>query len=85
MNGECKFSDKVNTYYIFCWKKFLNFLKNKLIYKKCCFAHGKEELKAKINLPENYKTKPCKQYFTQGYCPYGKEFIFFLSRILFKK
>eukprot|EP01016_Furgasonia_blochmanni_P001156 TRINITY_DN1042_c0_g1_i1.p1 TRINITY_DN1042_c0_g1~~TRINITY_DN1042_c0_g1_i1.p1 ORF type:complete len:230 (-),score=33.79 TRINITY_DN1042_c0_g1_i1:237-926(-) len=38
---------------------------------KCCFAHGKEELKVKTHLHSNYKTKPCKQYHLTGYCPYG--------------
>lgn len=38
---------------------------------KCSFAHGKQELKTKIHLSNNYKTKPCKQYFFQGVCSYG--------------
>jgi hypothetical protein len=38
---------------------------------KCCFAHGKHELKSKTFSHMKYKTKPCKQYYQTGYCPYG--------------
>jgi len=39
---------------------------------KCCFAHGRKELKAKVLTHVKYKTKPCKQYHQTGYCPYGQ-------------
>jgi hypothetical protein len=39
---------------------------------KCCFAHGRYELKAKVLTHVKYKTKPCKQYHQTGYCPYGQ-------------
>jgi len=39
---------------------------------KCCFAHGRHELKAKALTHIKYKTKPCKQYHQTGYCPYGQ-------------
>jgi len=39
---------------------------------KCCFAHGRGELKAKVLTHVKYKTKPCKQYHQTGYCPYGQ-------------
>jgi len=39
---------------------------------KCCFAHGKHELKNKTVIHNKYKTKPCKQYHQSGYCPYGQ-------------
>jgi hypothetical protein len=39
---------------------------------KCCFAHGKHELKNKTLIHNKYKTKPCKQYHQTGYCPYGQ-------------
>jgi len=39
---------------------------------KCCFAHGRDELKAKVLTHVKYKTKPCKQYHQSGYCPYGQ-------------
>jgi hypothetical protein len=39
---------------------------------KCCFAHGKHELKNKTVIHMKYKTKPCKQYHQTGYCPYGQ-------------
>jgi len=39
---------------------------------KCCFAHGKHELKSKTIIHVKYKTKPCKQYHQSGYCPYGQ-------------
>jgi len=40
--------------------------------EKCCFAHGKHELKAKALTHIKYKTKPCKQYHQTGFCPYGQ-------------
>jgi len=39
---------------------------------KCCFAHGRHELKNKTLIHVKYKTKPCKQYHQTGYCPYGQ-------------
>jgi len=39
---------------------------------KCCFAHGRKELKAKVLTHIKYKTKPCKQYHQNGNCPYGQ-------------
>jgi len=39
---------------------------------KCCFAHGRKELKAKVLTHVKYKTKPCKQYHQTGNCPYGQ-------------
>jgi hypothetical protein len=39
---------------------------------KCCFAHGRNELKAKVLTHVKYKTKPCKQYHQTAYCPYGQ-------------
>lgn len=38
---------------------------------KCSFAHGPQELKEKCHLNSNFKTRPCKQYFLNGMCPYG--------------
>ena len=38
---------------------------------KCSFAHGVEELTEKKHLPSNYKTKICKQFHEELYCPYG--------------
>jgi hypothetical protein len=38
---------------------------------KCAFAHGFEELSEKRNLPNNYKTKICKQFHEEMYCTYG--------------
>ena len=40
--------------------------------KDCSFAHGDNELKARVNIPSRYKTKPCKQFHEKLYCPYGK-------------
>lgn len=37
----------------------------------CSFAHGDHELKEKTDVPRNYKTKPCKRYHRDMYCPYG--------------
>ena len=38
---------------------------------KCCFAHGRHELRAKKHLNNKYKSKICKHYHRSGYCPYG--------------
>lgn len=38
---------------------------------KCSFAHGVEELRLPLRLPEKYKTKACRQFFEAGYCMYG--------------
>ena len=38
---------------------------------KCSFAHGYDELREKMFVPNNYKTINCKQYFELGYCNYG--------------
>ena len=37
---------------------------------KCRFAHGKEELIAKVQ-GANYKKEKCKSFYERGYCPYG--------------
>ena len=37
----------------------------------CAFAHGYEELRNKLNMGSNYKTKKCKQFHELGYCIYG--------------
>jgi hypothetical protein len=37
----------------------------------CAFAHGKQELELKNHVPENYKTKVCKQFHEEGFCAYG--------------
>lgn len=39
--------------------------------ERCAFAHGYQELRQKQYLANNYKTKPCKQFFELGYCMYG--------------
>ena len=37
----------------------------------CSFAHGYEELRNKVNMGNNYKTKKCKQFHEIGFCIYG--------------
>ena len=39
--------------------------------KKCAFAHGFEELRAKV-VSKNFRTKDCKNYSQFGYCKYGE-------------
>ena len=38
------------------------------------FAHGENDLRSplKEEKKSSYKTKLCKQFFCEGYCPYGK-------------
>ena len=38
---------------------------------KCSFAHGVEEIRAKVLVPSNYKTVKCKQFFERGHCNFG--------------
>ncbi|CAG9316774.1 unnamed protein product [Blepharisma stoltei] len=38
---------------------------------QCAFAHGIHELREKTALPNNYRTKRCKQFYELGYCLYG--------------
>jgi hypothetical protein len=38
---------------------------------RCSFAHTKNLLMMKTNLPVNYKTKMCRKFQFNGYCPYG--------------
>lgn len=47
---------------------------------KCSFAHGEHELHKKVHLPSNYKTKPCTQFHTTSYCPYGSRCQFLHSQ-----
>ena len=47
---------------------------------KCSFAHGNHELMKKVHLPSNYKTKPCIQFHTTSYCPYGNRCQFLHSQ-----
>jgi len=37
----------------------------------CSFAHGAHELKKKTDIHKNYKTKQCKRFYKDGFCPYG--------------
>jgi hypothetical protein len=39
--------------------------------ERCSFAHNKNQVMMKVNLPVNYKTKLCRKYQVNGYCPYG--------------
>lgn len=42
------------------------------IFKEnCAFAHGSYELNTKVSIPKNYKTKLCKRFHEELYCPYG--------------
>ena len=37
----------------------------------CAYAHGKENLRAKVTKATAYRTKNCIQFFENGFCPYG--------------
>lgn len=39
--------------------------------ENCIFAHGSDDLRAKINEGKNKKSKECNQFFDMGYCIYG--------------
>ena len=38
---------------------------------KCSFAHGVHELQTRKDTHKNYKTKMCKRFQKEKYCPYG--------------
>ncbi|KAL0074516.1 hypothetical protein F4703DRAFT_1715448, partial [Phycomyces blakesleeanus] len=38
--------------------------------KKCCYAHGSNELRAAPR-HNRYKTQICRAYHVEGSCPYG--------------
>ena len=38
---------------------------------RCAYAHGKENLRAKVTNSTAYRTRKCSQFFENGYCPYG--------------
>ncbi len=37
----------------------------------CAFAHGETELREKIHVAPQYKTKRCRGFYEDGFCPYG--------------
>ena len=37
----------------------------------CAYAHGKENLRAKVTNTTFFRTKKCESFFSLGYCPYG--------------
>ena len=61
-------------------KNYLNMGKCKF-GNKCVFAHGSEELRSKIHLPENFKSKLCHQFHQVGYCQYGEKCQFLHTHI----
>lgn len=65
LKGSCRYGNKVilKLFFILNLLKFYNF--------QCSFAHGTQELKEKSHLNSNFKTRPCRQYFLNGMCPYG--------------
>lgn len=38
---------------------------------RCSFAHSKNQIMVRTDLPVNYKTKLCRKYQLNGSCPYG--------------
>ena len=47
---------------------------------ECSFAHGKQQIMNKSDVPVLYKTKLCKKYMQNGYCPYGQRCQFIHGR-----
>ena len=50
----------------------------------CCFAHGIDELRDKLNDNFFYKTKFCEKFFEPNYCPYGYR-CQYLHRVIYNK
>ena len=46
---------------------------------ECTFAHGSHELLQKSHIPSNYRTKECKNFYTNLYCSYGERCQFYHS------
>jgi len=44
---------------------------------ECTFAHGDFELLRKSHIPSNYRTKECKNFYTNLYCAYGNRCQFY--------
>ena len=65
ITGTCKYGQ--NVIYII-YNININFI------LQCVFAHGEVDLRTPLKEEKkySYKTKLCKQFFTDGYCPYGK-------------
>ena len=65
LTGTCKYG--LNVIYIFI-------IYISIFLLQCVFAHGVNDLRSplKEEKKSSYKTKLCKQFFCEGYCPYGK-------------
>ena len=55
------------------WTKCIN-IYFYIIFLQCVFAHGINDLRIRSKEVKKgrYKTKLCKQFFCEGYCPYGE-------------
>lgn len=52
-------------------------LYNDCYFKETCsFAHGEKELRNKTEGADKYKTKICKMFGENYYCPYGQRCIY---------
>ena len=65
LTGSCKYG--LNVIYIFI-------IYISIFLLQCVFAHGINDLRSPLEKEKkySYKTKLCKQFFCEGYCPYGK-------------
>ena len=77
LTGFCKFGDEVSLVYliliisyIWIFHIFLNYDSDRIFFK-CSFAHGRRHMMVKTDVSVLFKTKLCKKYSTNGYCPYG--------------
>ena len=56
------------------WTKCKNINYYIIVFLQCVFAHGINDIRIPLieEKKSRYKTKLCKQFFCEGYCPYGK-------------
>ena len=84
LKRSCPSDDKSNQTGLFSSNKFkTEICKNFELFaeckfgQSCFFAHGKNELRSKVDFSHFYKTKLCRNYFRHGFCHYSSRCQYF--------